>query len=127
MDILMTTEGVSLSKGKLSLTKSRGESLAQRLVVHLRTFLESWFLDVNMGIDYFNKVFEKTIPKSSIDATFQTAIYKDVRVEKIIAFNSTIERNKYRLSFKVKAKEGFISDVVNVDISNNEISIGVGA
>jgi len=127
MDILMRGGTVALEGGKLLLTDSRGASLAQRLVIRLNTFLESWFLNQNLGIDYFNKVFEKTITKASIDATFQTSIYSDERVETIIHFSSHVKANIYYMEFKVKARDGVTSDIVNVSVTNNGISINVGA
>lgn len=123
MDIRTGREGVVLDKGKLQLTSSRGESLAQRLTVRLRTFFGSWFLDTQYGVDYFKRVFEKTIPKSSIDAVFQSEINKDVRVAKILSFSSKIENNRYTMSFKVKARDGAVSDTVNVQASPNGINI----
>ena len=127
MDILMRGGSTVLEGGKLLLTDSRGASLAQRLVIRLNTFLESWFLNQNLGIDYFNRVFEKTISKASIDATFQTSIYTDVRVENITHFSSHVKANIYHMEFKVKAKDGVVSDTVNVSVTNNGISINVGA
>ncbi|AZF88449.1 hypothetical protein TAC_0061 [Acinetobacter phage TAC1] len=127
MDILMQGGATALVGGKLLLTASRGASLAQRLVIRLNTFLGSWFLNENLGIDYFNKVFEKTITKSSIDATFQTAIYADNRVETITHFSSHVKANIYHMEFKVKARDGVVSDMVDVTVTNNGITINVGA
>ncbi|UYL86131.1 hypothetical protein [Acinetobacter phage vB_AbaM_CP14] len=127
MDILMQEGSTALVGGKLLLTSSRGASLAQRLVIRLNTFLGSWFLNENLGIDYFNKVFEKTISKSSIDATFQTTIYSDNRVETITHFSSKVTGNIYHMEFKVKARDGVVSDTVNVNATSNGILIKVGA
>lgn len=126
MDILMGSDGVSLQGGKLLLTESRASSLAQRLSNRLQTFFGSWFLNTLLGIDYFNNVFEKTITKSSIDTIFQTEIYKDPRVEKIEGFKSKLDNNTYTMQFAAKAKEGFISDIVSINVSGGRISISVG-
>lgn len=123
MDIRLGRSGLILDKGKLELTSSRGESLAQRLTVRLRTFFGSWFMDTEYGIDYFKRVFEKTIPQSSIDAVFQAEINKDERVAKITYFVSKIEHNVYYLKFKVKAKDGTVSEQVNIDISQMGFNI----
>lgn len=122
MDI-RSTNGVVLEKGKLQLTSGRGEALAQRLTIRLRTHLNSWFLNTQYGIDYFNRVFEKTIPKSSIDAVFQTEINRDLRVEKILEFHSEIKGNRYIMSFKAKARDGAVSDVISVLASPNGITV----
>lgn len=127
MDILMGSDGVSLQGGKLLLTESRATSLAQRLSIRLKTHLESWFLNMNLGIDYFNKVFEKTISKSSIDALFQAEIYKDLRVEKIEGFKSKIERNLYQMEFRAKAKDGLVSDIIYLNVTGGNITVSIGA
>jgi len=127
MDILMGSDGVSLQGGKLLLTESRATSLAQRLSIRLKTHLESWFLNINLGIDYFNKVFEKTISKSSIDALFQAEIYKDLRVEKIEGFKSKIERNLYQMEFRAKAKDGLVSDIIYLNVTGGNITVSIGA
>lgn len=111
--------------GKLLLTESRGDSLAQRLTIRLRTHLDSWFLERGYGIDYFNRVFEKNIPKPSIDSLFQTAIYADERVEKILEFQSVLFQNVYRLSFKVKARNGVVSERVSITTSSDQIKIRI--
>lgn len=126
MDILMNMSGVVLEGGKLKLTDSRATSLAQRLSNRLQTFFGSWFLNTLLGIDYFNKVFEKTVTKASIDVVFQTEIYKDPRVEKIEGFHSKLENNTYTMSFSAKAKEGFVSDLISVRVTGGTISINVG-
>lgn len=123
MDIKLGNEGVILRGGKLELTSSRGESLAQRLTIRLRTFFGSWFLNTQYGVDYFKRVFEKTIPKTSIDALFQAEINKDVRVAKILNFKSVIEQNTYKMSFRVKAKDGAVSDLVTLSASPSGISV----
>ena len=125
MDIRIGRTGVIFEKGKLQLTESRGESLAQRLTIRLRTHLNTWFLEDNFGIDYFNRVFEKGIPKSSIDTMFHAEISRDERVEKILAFSSTLQFNKYSLKFKVKARDGSISDFVTLSTNPNGIDIKI--
>lgn len=123
MDIKLGREGVVLEKGKLKITSSRGESLAQRLTIRLRTHFGSWFLNTQYGIDYFKRVFEKTIPKTSIDALFQAEINRDGRVAKILDFHSDVIQNTYKMQFKVKAKDGTVSDQVSLTATPSGISV----
>lgn len=123
MDIKLGSQGVVLQGGRLLTTKSRGESLAQRLTIRLCTVFGSWFLDTRYGVDYFNRVFEKTIPKSSIDALFQGEINSDERVQKILEFSSSIEKNEYKMKFKVKARDGVVSDEVSLTASPYGINV----
>lgn len=125
MDLSMNSDGVRIESGRLSLTDGRGAALAQRLRIRLRTFYQSWFLDEEFGVDYFGRVFEKGIPKSSIDSMFQSEILKDFRVKKILDFSSRIEGNQYKLEFKAKAKNGLISDVVSFGITPNGITVEI--
>lgn len=123
MDIRLGQNGVVLNKGKLELTKGRGEALAQRLTIHLRTHFGTWFINTQYGIDYLRRVFEKGIPKVSIDATFQAEINKDVRVAKIIDFRSVIEKNVYKLTFKVQARDGVVSDPITVNVTPRSVNV----
>lgn len=125
MDLKLGSEGLILNGNVFMLTSGRGEALAQRLTINLRTHLKSWFLNENYGIDYFNRVFEKTIEKDSIDVMFRAEISRDIRVDKIINFKSRIKDNSYQLSFQVKAKDGVVSDTVQLIASSQGISFNI--
>lgn len=125
MDIKIDRNGLMLNKGKFELTSGKGEALAQRLTIRLRTHYQSWFLDYLMGIDYFKRVFEKGIPKSSIDSVFQFEINKDPRVARIIYFSSKIMGNTYYLDFKVKAVDGAVTDLIQISSNPSNIDVGV--
>lgn len=123
MDIRMNRTGVVMVDGKLQLTSGRGEALAQRLTIRLCTHLRSWYLNTLLGIDYMEKVFEKTVQKESLDLLFQTEIVRDPRVEKVIEFKSKRLRNSYELTFKVKARDGTVSDTVEINVTPSGINI----
>jgi len=125
MDIKRKNGKVILDDGKLVLTKSRPESLAQRLSIRISTFLGTWYLDEQMGIDYFEQVFEKGIPKKEIDRIFQIEIYKDELVQDIVQFKSIIKDNVYHLDFKVTTRSGAVSDNVYAHVTPTSFSVEI--
>lgn len=115
MDILMNEgKGLVFKNGKFFLTENMAQSLSQRLGIRLKTLLGSWYLDRFYGIDYFNRVFEKTISKLSIDTMFTVEIKKEELVDQIISFKSVIENNTYKMDFKVRLVSGEISEKITV-------------
>lgn len=121
MDIKMGANGKGLffENGKFALTEDMLESLAQRLSIKLKTVLGSWYLNVNYGIDYFNRVFEKAITQLSIDTMFQTEITKEMYVDRITYFKSKIENREYILEFKVLYRSGEMSDTITILVNES--------
>ena len=56
------------------LTTPTSENLAQRLLIRLRTFRGEWFLDENLGIDYFGQILGKNRNKST-KSSYRPQIY----------------------------------------------------
>lgn len=115
MDILMKNgRGLVFENGKFQMTENMADSLAQRLSIRLKTVLNTWYLNRFYGIDYFNRVFEKTISKLSIDTMFTVEINKEPLVDQIISFKSVIERNEYKLDFKVRLRSGETTEKITI-------------
>ena len=99
------------------LTTSTSENLAQRLSIRLKTFKGEWFLDENLGIDYFGQVFGKNRKKATIDALLQSEIVRDAEVLQIAEYDSVYDNTlrKLNISFKIRTLDGFYA-VVNLTI-----------
>lgn len=80
----------------LVVTQTESESLAQRLIVKLKTFRGEWFLDETVGIPYFQSIFGKNRSKESIDAIFKRAILDEPEVEALIFYRSAVD-TQYRV------------------------------
>ena len=107
MDIKMQDGKVWFKDGKLSLTDSYEDSVAQRLYIRLKTNYGRWFWNDKYGVDWFGKVFGKVKNKTRIDLLLKEAILQEKFVEKIISFESTIDSatRNYSCEFSVKLKK----------------------
>ena len=96
------------------LTQSIAESTAQRLKVRLLTFLGEWFLNIQAGVPYFERVLTKVKHKQVVDMIFQQQILADVDVTDILYFQSTLFSRRYSLIFKVKCRDGSITPAITI-------------
>ena len=102
MDIQVGSDGkIQLSNGRLIMIRDRATLVAQRLSINLRTYLGEWFLDTNLGIDWFADVLLKNVTRKTVDAIIQSAIKKDMYVESIETFSSNIVNRNYICTFTV--------------------------
>lgn len=103
--------------GDLVLTKTESESLAQRLKIKLLSFEGDWFLNLNEGIPYHQKIFLKQTPKATIDLIFKRAILEEEDVLALLEFSSTIDARYriYSLNFKIRSANGV--ETIPVELS----------
>ena len=104
MDLLLENNDVVFVNGECPVTYSQRDVVAQRLKITLQTFLAEWFLDLDIGIPYFQRVFQKHSNKSSVDAIFQQAIIDDPGVVELLSYNSTLNATSrgFSLEFEVR-------------------------
>lgn len=90
---------------------SDSEATTQRLKTRLKTYLGEWFLNLNLGIPYYQEVFDKSIPISSIEAVFKEAIINCPGVDELNKFeiDYTNSDRSFALSFEVKAGDKTLS------------------
>lgn len=100
MDIRYSS-GLSIENGQLVITESLADKVRQRLFVRLRTFINTWFLNLDYGVDYFGSVFGKGRTKAAVDAIMRLEIEKEKYVEAITSFSSSLVGRKYTLRFSV--------------------------
>lgn len=100
MDIRYNS-GLSIENGQLAITESLADKVRQRLFVRLRTFINTWFLNLDYGVDYFGSVFGKGRTKAAVDAIMRLEIEKEKYVEAITSFSSSLVGRKYTLRFSV--------------------------
>ena len=100
MDIRYSS-GLSIENGQLVITESLADKVRQRLFVRLRTFINTWFLNLDYGVDYFGSVFGKGRTKAAVDAIMRLEIEKEKYVKSITSFSSSLVGRKYTLRFSV--------------------------
>lgn len=116
MKIDSLTGDLLFANGECPVTESYEDSVAQRLEVTLRTFLGEWFLQTDIGVPYFEKVFVKQQNKTALDLVFQEQINKDPDVSSIASFQSELRNNReYSVVFSVKTIRGTTTDFITVN------------
>lgn len=112
MDILLDlqTHDVIFVNGEAPVTRSQQDIVAQRLKITLQTFLGEWFLDLDVGLPYFQQILTKVRSKNSIDAIFQQTILEDAGVVELLSYNSTLSSatRGFDLSFTVRVADGSV-------------------
>lgn len=110
MDILLNDENdIAFDNADVPLvTDEERLDVAQRLRIKLQTFLGEWFLNIENGIPYYQRVYRKGVRKSEIDLLFQAAILEEPDVLAITEFNSTLDNasRHYSMNFRVRVASG---------------------
>jgi hypothetical protein len=111
MDILLgiSTHDLELdSSGNIQLTQTAAQSLGQRIKIKLLFFKNTYFLDLDFGIPYYEQVFIKGTSKKLLDALFKQAIFRTPEVGSILTYKSEFDRvnRKYSPTFTVISKDG---------------------
>ena len=98
---------IAIGNNKFSIVDGQAE-VRQKLSQRLKTFLEEWFLDVNLGLPYLQLIFVKGTPASVIEDLFKNQIINTPGVTELTKF-APIELNEKResdLDFDVKTSFG---------------------
>ncbi len=98
---------IAILNNKFSIINEQAE-IRQKLSERLQTFLEEWFLDVNLGLPYLQLIFVKGTPVTVIEDLFKNQIINTPGVTELSRFEP-IELNAKReadLDFDVKTSFG---------------------
>lgn len=92
-------------------------SVAQRLVMRLKTFKGEWFMDTTHGFPYFQEVIGKKINKEQVDNIYRREILKERGVKNLTYFKSTLGKDRrYNLEFRVSVGDGTFSDTIGLEV-----------
>lgn len=120
MDILLDrdTHDIVFVNGATPVTQESRVVVAQRLKITLSTFLGEWFLDQDIGVPYFQRIFGKQRSQNAVDAIFQQQILDSVGVVQILSYDSVMSDGLRTLSFtfQVLTTEGAVTDDITVSI-----------
>lgn len=107
------TGDVDISKGKICLTESGAESVAQRIRITLQTNQGEWDFNLDFGVRYYDLLFKKSTSKTLIDAELRSKILAVPGVAKLNSFVSSIDarERKYKLDIIVTSETG---DTINL-------------
>jgi len=100
-DLTLTTDF------NLRFTSNLTEFVSQKIENVLSTFQGEWFLDVDLGIPYFDRILIKKADLDDVNNIFLIAITSISEVQEVIEFNTTFDgaTRKYTVTFKVRAED----------------------
>lgn len=97
-------------------TTDTRQDVAQRLRIKLQTYLGEWFLNIENGVPYYERVLRKGVRKEDIDVIFQTLIREEDGVLEIVEFESSLSNTReYNMRFRVRTNEGATA-TINIEI-----------
>jgi hypothetical protein len=102
------THDLAITKGELTFTEEKPESVAQRLKIKLLMFLGEWKFNIDFGVPYYQRIFEKGITKPVVDSIFRQQIIETPEVIKLISYSSDLNAmtREYSATFTVQAVDG---------------------
>jgi hypothetical protein len=105
-----TTNDIYVVDGDLVLVTA-SEAIVQFVKQKLRTFLGEWFLDLSIGVPYFEEVFKKAPNLTVIDAAIKDQILSTPGIVELLEFTMDAEpaTRLLRIEFKARAIEGVIN------------------
>ena len=115
------TEGfldISLDEqGNINLIRGAAE-IAQEITTRLYFIKNSWFLDLDLGVDYFGVVFKEESSRSAVDQEFIDTILGTDGVQNMIDYVSSIDSNrKFTVVFNAQTVAGTTGDTT-VELGN---------
>ncbi len=109
-DIALDTEGDILITGS-DLTLTTGvDAIRQHLSQRLKTFYGEWFLNMEIGVPYFQQVLRKNPDPVIIDSIFKREIINTPGILQLEEFSLDLDSatRTLTLSFKARCDEGAI-------------------
>mgnify|MGYP000170257016 CR=1 FL=1 len=116
-DIRLSPGGdIDLTNGSLNLVDGV-DAVTQLLNQRLKFFYGEWFLNLDSGIPYFEKVFQKNPNPSVLDSLFKRVILGTPGILRLLEFQMTLDTTKRTLAVKGKA----VSTTGNVNFNIGEL------
>lgn len=70
------------------------EEIRQHLMQRLRTFLNEWFLDLSIGLPYFEEVLIKQPNQAGIESIFIEEILQCPGIVRLLDFNLDLDKDR---------------------------------
>lgn len=114
LSINETSGDLDLVGGQLVVIEGQ-EEIKQHLEQRLRTFLNEWFLDLSIGLPYFEEILKKQVNTNGIDSIFIDEILQCPGVIRILDFNIDLDKATRTLEVtgEIETIEGSVEFSVN--------------
>lgn len=107
-DILLDRETHDLVAGDYDLFLTTGvDLLRQRLKQRLLTIRGEWFLDVDIGLPWFQEFAQKGFDLDRVRAEFIRAIVETEDVAELVDFDLSLDRNNRLLTVRFRVTSPF--------------------
>jgi hypothetical protein len=105
--------------GKLQIFDKKEEFIRQRLMISLNTFTNTWFENINFGINQ-NLIFAKGT-QGLLDQDIKTIITETDGVIKILSYSSIVDpiTRVYTMTFSYETQEGDIVSLTGVTLGGS--------
>jgi hypothetical protein len=103
LDVL--TGDIAIENNKFILING-ADRIRQNLLTRLRTYLGEWFLNINIGIPYYQDVFVKGLPIGQVTGVFKDEITSTPGVDELTKFDAEYVNSNRNLSINFEVKYG---------------------
>jgi hypothetical protein len=106
----VTTHDMAYANNDGSVVSDRSQ-VAQNIEIRLRLIYGEWFLNTQIGVPWFEKVFVKNPDLSAVDIIIKSTISETPEVAGIVAYSSSVDGEKRKLivSFVASTEYGTVS------------------
>lgn len=88
-------------------TVSEGSQTVQHVRTRLRFFEGEWFLDLNEGLPYFQRILKKPFDMADVESLLKSEILGTQDVESLTRFESSFNGNTRKLTIEFDAETTF--------------------
>lgn len=109
---------ISLDEQGNFITINGTAEIAQDITTRIYSIKNSWFLDLDLGVDYFGVVFADDSTRNAVDQEFINIILETTGVQSLISYNSNIESDRsFLVTFNAQTVAGTTGETT-VDLGN---------
>lgn len=102
MDWLLTNGDLSTDSGDIAWATSV-EAIAQHCTIRFRTFLAEYWLNLNIGIDYYGKILVKNPNLVTVQSIFRRTILGTPGVVALLSFEMALDKTTRTASVTFRA------------------------
>lgn len=115
-DYRTATYDMIFENGACPTTNGVPDAVVQRLYIRLKTLYQEWFLNVEYGVPYFEKILAQRNRRETVDMIIQEHILAERGVKEIVSFESSFDNPSrvYSCSFTVRAEDGSITPPIEI-------------
>jgi len=92
---------------------TNGAQAVQHLRTRLRFFSGEWFLDLTVGVEYYQQILKKPFDMAKVEALIKSEILNTPDIEKLTRFESSFngETRKLTINFDAETSYGLVEGV----------------